>query len=593
MSDTRRYCLNVRQSVLGQPWFAADVDDRIALAHSQRLGVPEIVGRLLSLRQISLEDGERYLHPSLKTDMPDPSTMKDMDKAAQRLVVALENDEQIAVFGDYDVDGATSSAILVRFFRALGKELVVYIPDRVKEGYGPNASAMKELADRGADVVITVDCGATSFEALEAAQSFGLEVIVADHHLMGEEMPFAQALINPNRPDDTSGLGQLAAAGVSYFLVVALNRALRQSGYYEREGIDPPNLMEWLDLVALGTVCDVVPLTGVNRALVTRGLEVMAQRANQGLKALGDVVNLTEAPGTYHLGFVFGPRINAGGRVGKSDFGARLLSSDDSGETEGLALELHRLNKERQAIEADVQQDALYRAESFSEDPVLIVDGDGWHPGVIGIVASRLKEMFKRPAFVLARDEGGIAKGSGRSISGVDLGAAITEAREAGVLINGGGHKMAAGLTVETGRIEELRQFLCDRLAGEVEAAQARAGLTVLGTLTARGASRSLVDILEEAGPFGAGNAEPRFAISDVRVVYADLVGEDHVRCRLEGSDGSKLPAIAFRSAEGPLGDLLLAKDGQKIHVVGRLKADNWRGNRSVQLQIEDAAIAD
>jgi single-stranded-DNA-specific exonuclease len=582
-------------SLSGQPWRLAPADDRLAAAIAQGHGVPEVIGRLLAGRGIGLDAAAAYLNPSLKHDLPDPSHLVDMDKAAARLAEAVQAGETIGIFGDYDVDGATSSALLKRFFDAVGAACRVYIPDRLKEGYGPNAPALRALQAQGVGLVVTVDCGSSAHEALTAADAAGLPVIIADHHQAEPPYPPAYAHINPNRHDANGEHGQLAAVGVVFLLVVALNRALRAAGWYGATRREP-DLRQWLDLVALGTVCDVVPLTGVNRALVTKGFEVMARRANVGLAALCDVANLAGPPGAYQAGFILGPRVNAGGRVGQADLGVRLLSSDDGDLAGRLARELDTLNTERRAIEAGVLEAASAQIArqagggQADNGPVVIAADAGWHPGVIGIVASRLKERYRRPAIVI----GAQGKGSGRSINGVDLGAAIVAAREAGLLINGGGHKMAAGLTLEAGRLDALRDFLAARLAGPVAAAASRGGLTIDGVLAVGGATVELLDQLEQAGPFGAGNPTPRFVLAGARVIQARAVGAEgaHVSCFL-GGQGARLKAIAFRP-EGALAEGLLraSQTGQPLYVAGTLRADYWRGERRAQFHIIDAAFA-
>lgn len=594
----QNYILGVTRSVSGRAWISRLADDRLALALAQREGLPEIVARVLAGRGVTPEEADAYLNPSLKSLMPDPSTLAGMDEAAGRIARAIMDDEAVAVFGDYDVDGATSSALLVRFFRALGKELRVYIPDRILEGYGPNDHAFGVLAEEGIKLVITVDCGTLAFTALETAATLGLEVVVADHHIAEPRLPRACAVVNPNRLDDESGLGQLAAVGVTYLLIVAINRALRQAGFYA-DGRAAPDLLALLDLVALGTVCDVVPLIGLNRAFVLQGLKIMARRENIGLAALGDVSRLDGRPGTYHLGFLLGPRVNAGGRVGKSDLGVRLLTTDDAAEAEELSAVLDMLNKERQAIEAQVLQEAIGAVEAGmmhgarnKPSPVIVARGEGWHPGVIGIVASRLKDLYEKPTLVIAIDENGMGKGSGRSIPGVDLGRAVTRALEAGLLVNGGGHVMAAGLTVAADRLEELEAFLAIELEASVAAAGESRTLRLDGAIAASGATRSLHDLLMQAGPYGAGNSEPRFAVPSARIVRADVVGQNHVRCIVTDGTGARLKAIAFRALGNPLGDLLMDRNAGPLHLVGRLKADDWQGRNDVQFQIEDAAVA-
>jgi single-stranded-DNA-specific exonuclease len=585
--------LGVERSLTGRRWRARNSDDRLALALAQRLGVPEVVGRVLAGRGVSLEAAEDFMRPTLRAALPDPASIVDMERAARRLAEAIRAGESVAVFGDYDVDGATSSALLQRFFAALGRPLRIYIPDRLKEGYGPNAPALRRLAAEGVKLVVTVDCGTLAFAALAAAREAGLEVVVVDHHLAEPALPAALAVVNPNRvdPGARGEHGQLAAVGVAFLLVVAVNRVLRETGFHA--GREAPDLMQWLDLVALGTVCDVVPLTGVNRALVTQGLKVMAQRRNTGLAALADVAGVKSPPGTYHLGFVLGPRVNAGGRVGRADLGARLLTTADAAEAAAIAAELDRLNRERQAIEQEVLAEALAQAGA-SRGPLALAAGEGWHPGVIGIVASRLREATDRPSLVVALDESGRGKGSGRSVPGVDLGAAVTAARQAGLLIDGGGHPMAAGLTVEAARLDELRAFLEARLAPQLEERGEAAGLGLDGALAVGGATAELYDLLAQAGPYGAGNPEPRFALPGVRLVQADVAGEKHVRCLVAAANGGRLRAVAFRSLDGALGPALLQarQTGRALHLAGHLRADDWRGERRVQFVIEDAAPA-
>jgi single-stranded-DNA-specific exonuclease len=583
--------LGVERSFNGRRWELRGADERLALALSQRLKLPEIVGRVMAGRGVGLDDAEIYLNPNLRTLLPDPSLLRDMDKAAARLAQAVTANELIAVFGDYDVDGATSSALLKRLLEAQGGRVRVYIPDRVTEGYGPNAPALRKLKAEGASVVVTVDCGTTAFEALADAQEAGLDVIVADHHEAEPHLPKAVAVVNPNRIDEARGLGHLAAVGVTFLLGVAVNRALRQAGWFGPSRAEP-DLMGLLDLVALGTVCDVVPLKGVNRALVTQGLKIMARRANPGLAALADVAGLSEKPTAWHAGFLLGPRINAGGRVGAADLGTRLLSTQDPIEAGELARKLNDLNKDRQEIEAAVLRDAIEMVESTADAdaPLLFVHGENWHPGVIGIVAGRLKERYGRPACVAAV-ENGVAKGSGRSVNGVDLGSAVIAARQAGILSNGGGHAMAAGFTVDAARLGELAHFLAERL--RLQAASGLAPiLTLDGALEPGGANFDLVETLESCGPYGAGNDEPKFALAGVRIAKADVVGMGHVRVNLAGPGGGWLKAIAFKSADSELGHALLASNGQPMHVAGSLRADTWQGRRSAQLVIDDAALA-
>lgn len=584
----------VRQSVSGRAWRLRDAEPRLVAALSQRLGLPEAIARLLAGRGVGIDEAADFLNPSLRRLMPDPGVLKEMDIAASRVASAIRAGERIAVFGDYDVDGATSSALLKRFFRALGVDLRVYIPDRMTEGYGPNTPALLKLKAAGVSLVITVDCGTLAFTPLAAARDAGLDVVVIDHHLAEPALPNAVAVVNPNRLDDDSGLGQLAAVGVAFMLAVAVNRALRDAGFFTA-GRAEPDLMSLLDIVALGTVADVVPLTGLNRAFVAQGLKVLARGGNVGLKALGVVARLNETPATYHLGFLLGPRVNAGGRVGEADLGARLLTTEDTEEAARIAAVLDRYNQERQAIEAQVQEAALAQlAARHGLDvppPVAFAADDGWHIGVIGIVAGRLKDRFDLPAVVIGM-EGDIGKGSARSIGGVDIGAAVTAAHQAGLLINGGGHKMAAGLTIARDKVPLFEDFLRERLTPQVAAAHRDAALMLDGVLTAGAATVELIDLLERAGPYGAGNPTPRFAFSGLKVGFADIVGADHVRATFEGADGKRLKGIAFKSAANTLGQMLLGGVGQRFHVAGTLKRNFWNGRTSVDLIIEDATVA-
>jgi len=580
--------LGVERSVTGRRWRARHSgDDRLALQLSQRLGVPELIGRLLAARQVDADAADRFLKPTLRDWLPDPSHFIDMERAADRLVRAIRGGELVAIFGDYDVDGATSSALLHRHLAAVGGRVRVYIPDRMAEGYGPNAPALRKLKAEGATVAVTVDCGTTAFDALSEAKAAGLDVLVIDHHTAEPSLPEAFAVVNPNRLDESSPHRTLAAVGVTFLLVVALNRALRKAGWFSTR--PEPDPLAWLDLVALGTVCDVVPLVGVNRALVAQGLKVLRRRGNAGLAALADVARMQTEPEAYHLGYLLGPRVNAGGRVGRSDLGARLLALDDAGEAKAIAVELDRFNAERQAIEAQVLEKAMARAAELSDAPVLVVGSEGWHAGVIGIVASRLKDHFNRPVCVVSVEQG-IGKGSGRSIHGAALGPAVIAARQAGLLINGGGHAMAAGFTVSADRLAELAQFLGEHMKAELSAIDPVQSLGFDGALAPGAATPELVEMVQSVGPFGAGNAEPRFALASAKVVKADVVGEKHVSCVLAGADGGRVRGVAFRSLENGLGTALLQARGAALHIAGKLRLDTWNGRRQAQLHVEDAA---
>jgi single-stranded-DNA-specific exonuclease len=589
--STQKALLGVQQSLLGKQWVLSEGNDRLGMAFSQRLGIPEIVGRILSSRGVQSDKAaENFLEPTLRDSLPDPSHLKDMDKATDRICQAIETGETMAVFGDYDVDGATSSALLKRYFDALGSALRIYIPDRIKEGYGPNVKAFQTLKSEGASLVITVDCGTTAFDALEGAQEMGLDVIVMDHHVAESKLPSAVAVVNPNRLDQDSSVKSVAAVGLCFLLCVSLNRALRNRGFFKDRS--EPDLKQFLDLVALGTVCDVVSLSGLNRAYVSQGLKVMANRRNTGLSVLGEVAGLSERPEAYHAGFVLGPRINAGGRVGESSLGGRLLSSDDPHEAKIISLRLNELNKERQEIEARVLQEATEQVESRGKDlpPFLLLSQEGWHPGVIGIVAGRLKDRYHRPVGVVAIDDEGVGKGSGRSVSGVDLGTAIHGARQSGLLTAGGGHAMAAGFTVSADALSQFEAFMIERVAQQMKESDYTPKLMVEGILTPAGASKDFIQVLSQLAPFGMGNPTPRFVFPNVKVINASIVGNDHIRCLIQGEDGKSLAAIAFRSVETPLGDVLLSKQRTLLHLAGTLRVDSWQGRETVKLTIEDGA---
>ncbi|MGH6946266.1 MAG: single-stranded-DNA-specific exonuclease RecJ [Kiloniellales bacterium] len=592
----RKAFLGVERSLSGQRWEERLAEPRLALALAQRHGLPELVARILAGRGVALDAAEAFLEPRLRALLPDPLGLAGMAEAVARLLRAVEGGEKIVVFGDYDVDGATSAALLLRFLRAAGVEAGFYIPDREREGYGPNAPALLKLKQQGAGVVVTVDCGITAFEPLAAARAAGLDVIVVDHHVAEPELPAAVAVINPNRLDQAPlpgdadlRLGQLAAVGVCFLVAVALNRALREAGWYATRA--EPDLLQLLDLVALGTICDVVPLSGLNRALVSQGLKVLAARGNIGLAALADAARLGEPPEAYHAGFLLGPRINAGGRLGAADLGTRLLIESDPAEAARFAAQLSRLNEERRAIEQGVQEAAIAAFEAGqAAQGLAFAAGIGWHPGVIGIVAGRLRERSGLPALVIALDEQGTGKGSGRSVPGVDLGAAVIAARQAGLLINGGGHPMAAGLTVARDKLDALRDFLDRRLAARIAEIAYRPALGFDGALDPRAAEPALLESIERCGPFGSGNPAPRFALPATRIARADVVGANHVRCILGGAGGGRLKAIAFRAMDSALGPALLQSAGLPYHLAGKLKRDRWNGREGVQFIIEDAA---
>ena len=583
--------LGVERSVTGKRWQTRLKDERLATALAQRFELHEVVARVLAARDVQLDDAALFLNPTLKSTLPDPGHLLEMPAAVERLTQAIRDGETVGVLGDYDVDGATSSALIVNFFAALGQTVPVYIPDRQNEGYGPNLPALLKLQEQGASVVITVDCGTTAYDPLEAAADAGIEIIVVDHHVAEPRLPAGALVINPNRADEDSPCGQLAAVGVTFLLLVALNRALRDASWYD-EAHPEPNLLSFLDLVALGTICDVVPLTGVNRALVTQGLKVLASRRNPGIAALADVAKVDKPLDAYHAGFVLGPRVNAGGRVGDSGLGVRLLTTQDTSEARAVAQLLDDYNGERKEIELGVQEAAMMQAEQQAKNdkPFLLVAGNGWHPGVIGIVAGRLRERFDRPSCVVALSEG-IGKGSGRSVRGVALGPAVIAAQQAGLLVNGGGHNMAAGFTVEQEKLEELTDFLATHISRQLDGLTLTASMSFDGALSPAGATPDIIEMLNRAGPFGSGNPRPRFVIPQARIVDSGIVGKDHVRCILTGADGTgRLKAIAFRSVATPLGRALLDTRGLPLHVAGNLRVDEWQGRVSAQLFIDDVA---
>jgi single-stranded-DNA-specific exonuclease len=588
--------LGIDKSLSGRVWrwragnMALDSGAATGLEH-------DLVTQLLLARGVAPEDIERHRNPSLRAFLPDPSLLRDMDAAAERLAQAVLAREQVTVYGDYDVDGATSAALLIRLLRDLGLDPRAYIPDRLLEGYGPSGEALVRLGGEGSSLIVTVDCGAMAFEALGMAREAGIDVVVVDHHKCAAELPPALALVNPNRldeSDEAAAHGNLAAVGVAFLLAVATVRVLRQRGLFDARA--EPDLFALLDLVALGTVADVASLHGLNRALVAQGLKIMARRENTGLAALIDASRLTRAPTCSDLGFALGPRINAGGRVGEASLGVRLLTTGDSDEARDIAARLSALNEERRAIEAEVQEAAEAQLAAQHNRAVLTLAGRGWHPGVIGIVAGRIKEKTGKPTLVIAldADEAGNGKGSGRSISGVDLGAAIIAAREHGLLLAGGGHAMAAGLTVAPGAVDALGEWLDERLGTAVARAAASQAMLLDLSIAPGGLVPSLVEAMESAGPFGVGWPAPRVAVGPVRLVKADVVGSDHLRLIVRGDDGASFKAIAFRAAESEMGQTLLrATPQRRLWLAGRAKIDDWGSRPAAELHLEDAAFVD
>ncbi len=590
--------LGVARSATGRLW-----RDRLdargaaqALAIVQRYQLPEMLARVLAGRGVDLDAVEDFLDPTIRKLMPDPFTVTQMEAAAKRISDAATRGEKVAIFGDYDVDGATSSALLAWHLRHCGLDPLIHIPDRIFEGYGPNVEAVRALAAKGAKLLVTVDCGTTSIEALAEAKRLAMSVVVIDHHQCGEELPIVDALVNPNRPDDLSGLGHLAAVGLVFVTLVAVNRELRGRGFWKAERPEP-DLLGMLHHVALGTVADVASLTGLNRAFVAKGLLALRRRDHVGHTALMDVSRLNGPPEAWHLGFMLGPRINAGGRIGRADLGVRLLLEGDVTEAARIAAELDRLNTERrvieQAAEAQAEAEALASLGLEDKGAVIVTAAEGWHPGVVGLVAARLKEKFARPAFAIALEPGGIGTGSGRSISGVDLGKAVRQAVSDGLLIKGGGHAMAAGITLRKEQLAAFRAYIEHALADDVAQSRNVRELMIDGAVSARAVTPELVATLNRAGPFGAGNPEPVVALPSHQLVYADEVGQAHLRLRFKAGDGAIVNGIAFRSVGQPLGNALKENRGQVLHVAGSLTVDRWQGAERVQLRVIDVAVPD
>ncbi len=576
--------LNVETSATGRRWVGpTGEEDRQAQAMEQATALPAPLCRTLAKRGVAAEDATAFLDPKLRDLLPDPHDMRDMEKAAARFLVAVKARERIAIFADYDVDGGSSAALLISWLRDMGLAATLYVPDRIDEGYGPNDEAMEALA-RDHDLIICVDCGTLSHGPIAAAKD--ADVIVLDHHLGGETLPDALAVVNPNRQDESGDLGHLCAAGVVFLMLVEANRQMKA------DGAKGPDLMALLDLVALATVADVAPLIGVNRAFVRTGLQVMGRRERIGITALADVAGMNEAPSSYHLGFLLGPRVNAGGRIGKADLGAKLLATNDRFEAEAMAAKLDELNTERREVEAAVRDLAMDQAQARGLDgPLVWAAGNGWHPGVVGIVAARLKEATNRPAVVIGLDDG-IGKGSGRSVTGIDLGAAIQRCAADGVLLKGGGHKMAAGLTVSEDQLEAAMARLGELLAKQGADKIGPADLRLNGILMPGAATVELVEQIEQAGPFGAGASAPRFAFPDVQILFAKQVGANHLKLTFGDGLGARIDAISFGAMDGPMGPMLTGHNGARFHLAGRLEINTWQGRRSVQLRLEDAAPA-
>lgn len=593
VDPVERAFLNVERSVSGQRWVSRldQAGLNRALAMSQHHGLSELIARVLAGRGVSVDNAEAFLEPTIRSLMPDPYTLTDCETAAKRIADAIERHEHVAIFGDYDVDGASSAALMHRFLWQFGIDPTIYIPDRIFEGYGPNPAAINQLIDHGAQLIVTVDCGSTSHEALAAAHERGVDVVVVDHHQVTHELPVCHALVNPNREDDLSGQGHLCAAGVVFLVLVALQRLMRERGDPRAAGID---LLALLDLVALATICDVVPLKGLNRAYVVKGLIAARHMQNPGLAALFTKAGIGGPVTPYHLGFLVGPRINAGGRIGDAALGSRLLTLDDPGHAQEIAAKLDELNRERQAMEqqmlAEAEAEALAEYGTGEGASVIVTARDKWHPGIVGLIAARLKEKFNRPTFAIAFDASGRGTGSGRSINGFDMGRMVRDAVDSGLLIKGGGHAMAAGLTVERARLGAVRAFFEEAANETVSHLTSNRTLKIDGALSASGASYDFCDQLESAGPYGSGHSQPIFAMPMHRVTDSRFIGTNHIKTTLEGPDGGRIEGMAFRAGDTDLGRLLLSSRGEQIHVAGSLSAEFWQGQKRIQFRIMDAA---
>jgi len=597
VNSDERYFLGVERSVCGRAW-RDRLDARgqaLALAIAQRHGLPELLARVLAGRGVEADSVEAFLDPTIKRLMPDPHTLTGMQVAAGRIADAVARDEKVAIFGDYDVDGATAAALLCRYLRLCGLDPLVHIPDRIFEGYGPNVEAIRGFAAQGVTLLVTVDCGTTSLEPLAEAKKLGLDTVVIDHHQADIELPAAVAIVNPNRVDDLSGLGQLAAVGLVFLVLVALARELRRRNFWSDARAEP-DLLSLLHLVALGTVADVVPLTGLNRALVAKGLIALRRREHVGATALMDVSRLSGPPEPWHLGFLLGPRINAGGRIGRADLGVRLLLEEDATEAARIATELDRLNGERRALEvatvAQAEAEAMAALGLEEKGAVVVTAQQGWHAGVVGLVAARLKERYGRPAFAIALEPGGTGTGSGRSIAGVDLGRAVRQAVHDGLLVKGGGHAMAAGVTLRKDALAPFRAFLEQALGAAVEASRRESALKIDGAVSAGGFNLQLADMLARAGPYGAGNPEPMLTLPAHTIAYAEPAGENHIRVRLKSGDGKFVNAIAFRAVGTPLGKALIDNRGRAVHAAGNIAIDRWQGEERVQMRLCDLALS-
>ena len=577
-------------SVSGKNWVFKKFNSSDIKIYSEDYSLSEIVAKLLSIRKKNIEDIGLFLNPTIKNLMPNPLTLKDMENAIERTYQGIKKRELIGIFGDYDVDGATSTALLARYFLSINQKIQTYIPDRKREGYGPSVEGFNNLIKLGTKIIFTVDCGTLSFEPVKIAQSQNIDVIVLDHHQSDLKLPNACAIVNPNRYDDTSKLNYLCAAGVCFIFLAALNKKLRDRNWFEEEKINEPNILNFLDLVSLGTVCDVVPLVDLNRAIVTQGLKVLKKRLNLGLKTLYDLCKIESQPTTYHLGYILGPRINAGGRVGKSSHGAELLASDDPQRTYQIANDLNKSNKERQSIELMLSEKVNSEVKNFQDDPVLILTGNSWHEGIIGIVASRIKEKYNKPTILISINES-LGKGSARSIFGFDIGTQIIKATQSGIVEKGGGHKMAGGFTIKKENIPLFRDFLIKNFKKSKLSSSKIVNLYLDSIIAPSALNEEFYSEIERLAPFGSGNSEPKFVIENLQVITSDLVADKHIKTVLHAKDGSVIKSIAFNAKDSPLELYLNKKNKKKFNIAGIMNLNEWRGKKSVEFIIEDISL--
>ena len=577
-------------SLSGKNWILKKYNDEDIRFIKENFSLDEITSKLLSIRNIKRDEINSYLNPSIKNLLPNPNNLVDMEKSIQRFFKAIENNEKIGIFGDYDVDGATSTALLGNFFSEINLDYKIYIPDRKKEGYGPSIKSFKELIDNKVKLIFTVDCGTLSFEAINYAKKSNVDVIVLDHHQSEIKLPSAFSIINPNRLDDKSNLKYLCAAGVSFMFLVAMNRLLRSNNWYEKNRVKEPNLINYLDLVSLGTVCDVVPLTGLNRAIVKQGLKVIKSKKNLGLKTLLDICKIDSNPSIYHLGFILGPRINAGGRVGKCSHGANLLLNKDPKSAFKIATELNLYNKERKLLEQDLLKKIINQAKNLLDDPVLILSGNHWHEGIIGIVASRLKDKFNKPTIIISLD-GNIGKASARSIVGFDIGSVIIAATQENILLKGGGHKMAGGFSIKPENIQKFKNFVFRRFKNINEDLISKKPLLLDSIISPSAVNLDFYNKVDLLSPFGSGNPEPKFVIEDMKTVNGKIVGEKHIKSILLGKDGSSVKSIAFNAVENDFGGYLLNKNNKTFNIAGKLSLNEWKGQSNVEFIIDDISV--